>query len=248
MKIKDEYKLIRDARFREFESAFVVAPFDIGKSMLERAGYRVTSLQENAQLIMFQGKERVRERNLWAREGFIHVRKKGVFLTKKSPIMENAEEATKTNIERFRNDDFYSNAGLNLTNEQVEKALEVAVKLNKSSIPTRRLGEDEVTVFAFGKDAEEFGQFLINLGVDQMKFYYQHSFGKRDRNPAFARQVSMMPLKTYGTNEDYINNTPDFQATIKSDFNLVGNRWYDLWGLREAKIKERRKSRNGEKK
>src|SRR3989344_9379505 len=79
-------------------SAYVEAPFDKGKEALEEAGYRIISLQENAQLRMQEGQDAFVSRNgNWVKEGIIYVPNKGKFLTKNSPIMVNVEEATNCN-------------------------------------------------------------------------------------------------------------------------------------------------------
>jgi len=57
-------------------------------------------------------------------------------LTKNSPIIDNAREATKCH----RNgNEFY------LNKEQVEEALENSVEIKNQNIPTNKLGENEIT-------------------------------------------------------------------------------------------------------
>ena len=49
--------------------------------------------------------------------------------------------------------------------EEVENALEDSVKLNREEIPTNRLKDNKVTVYAFGDIAEQYGRFLENVGI-----------------------------------------------------------------------------------
>ena len=156
-------EIIQDIKPRGLISAYVDAPFDQGKEALSKEGYRIISLQENARLRMQEGaKAHVSKYGNWTKEGVLYLPKKGRFLTKNSPIMTNAQEAT----ECHRNGrDFY------LTDEQVQESLANSVELNEKEIPTKRFGENEVTVYAFGEDAEEYGQFLKEQGINEMPIW-----------------------------------------------------------------------------
>jgi hypothetical protein len=182
---------------RTIAPTYVAAPFDQGKEILAKAGYRVISLQENAQLRMQEGvNSYVSQIGNWVREGAIYAPSKGVYLTKNSPIMENAVEAT--NCHR-KNVEFY------LTPEQVEKSLADAVKLSGESIPTNRFKDNETTVYAFGEDADKYGQFLKEAGINSMSVYIT---GTQDR--PFARQVWFWRVdkglkSTLGCSERYLN-------------------------------------------
>ncbi|MEK6872635.1 MAG: hypothetical protein AABW90_01320, partial [Nanoarchaeota archaeon] len=124
---KTKIKIVKDVTSGELLSAYVEAPFDKGKEALEKEGYEIISLEENARLRMQVGyKSPVTINGNWVREAIIYVPNKGAFLTKRSPIMENAKEATdchRKGIEYF------------LTDEQVEKALENAVEIITEVIP-----------------------------------------------------------------------------------------------------------------
>ncbi|MBI4158941.1 hypothetical protein HY500_01635 [Candidatus Woesearchaeota archaeon] len=141
-------------------SAYVKANFDKGKEVLEQEDYRIISLRENAQLRMQEGKDAfVSRKGNWVREGVIYVPKRGVFLTRNSPIMANAQEAT----DCHRNEqEFY------LTNHQIEESLVDSVELSDKPIQTNRFAEDPITVYAFGDIAEQYGQFLENAGIKEM--------------------------------------------------------------------------------
>ena len=152
--------LIIDIKPSRTYSAFIEAPFDKGKGALEKKGYSVISLKENALLRIQEGQVSfISQNGNWTREGAIYVPSKGRFLTKNSPIMANAQEAT--NCHR-KNQEFC------LTDAQVEESLADSVKLSGHSIPTNRFAEDPVTVYAFEEFVEQYGQFLKNAGIKEM--------------------------------------------------------------------------------
>ena len=145
------------------KSAYVEAPFDKAKEALENKGYDLVSLEQMAQLRIQEGKNSFISTNgNWTREGFLYVPKKGVVLTKNSPIMASAEKAT----ECHRNGkDFYP------TSKQVEKALADSCKVTNKAIPTLKLAEEELTAYAFGSQAKTYGEFLKESGIDTLKVY-----------------------------------------------------------------------------
>lgn len=165
-----------DVKQRGLRSAYIAAPFDEGIEALAREGYRVISLEENAQLRIQNGADAFVSRNgNWTREGVLYVPRKGTFLTKKSPIMANAREAA--NCHR-NGQDFY------LTGEQVEEVLSDSVGLSGTLIPTDRFKENEITAYAFGEYAEAYGQFLKQAGIYEMPLYLTDT-----RKKPFVRQI-----------------------------------------------------------
>jgi hypothetical protein len=168
--------LIQDIKPRGIASAYVNAPFDCGKTELESNGYSIISLEENARLRLQEGSDSNVSRNdNWVKEGVIYVPSKGKFLTKNSPIMANAKDAT----ECHRNGgDFY------LTDEQVEESLVGAVLLDGHSIPTNRFADNETTVYAFGESAKAYGEFLKVARIDEMPVFLANLQDK-----PFARQL-----------------------------------------------------------
>jgi len=180
--------IIQDIKSIRNDFAYVVAPFDVGKAELEKAGYEIISLEQNVQLRIQEGKDADISRNgNWVREGVLYVPKKGIFLTKKSPIMANAEEA----ISCHRNGkDFY------LTDAQVEEALSDSVVILGDSIPANRFAENPVTVYAFGKTAEAYGQFLKEAGINEMPVWLANLQDK-----LFARQMWLHGLGVIGRSE-----------------------------------------------
>ncbi len=157
-------------------SAYAEVPFDEGKEALEREGYRIISLEENARLRMREGKDSfIFKYGNWTREGVIYIPKKGIFLTKNSPVMQNPKEATDCHR---RNKEFY------LTNERVENALADSVELNEKQVPTNRFGDNEITVYAFGSIAKQYGEFLRDAGIKEMPVWLEELQDK-----PFVRQL-----------------------------------------------------------
>lgn len=144
-------------------SSSLYTPFSTAKKGLEKSGHRIISLEENAILRILGGrKSPVSYTGNFTREGIIYVPERGIFLTKRSPIMANAKEATKASK---KGNKFYVN------NKQVESALEDSLRLKEEQlimIPTTRFGDDELTRYVFGEVAERYGGFLKDLGIEYM--------------------------------------------------------------------------------
>lgn len=169
-------EIIYDIKPSKVASAYVKAPFDEGKETLEKNGFKIISLEQNARLRIQECKDiSFLEHENYVMEGVIYVRGKGKILTKKSPIMENAVLAVKRHREGGK---FY------LSKEQVEKALADSVTISKTSIPTNRFGENEITNYAFGNIAKDYGLFLKDKGIKKMPIALSNL---EDRS--FAKQV-----------------------------------------------------------
>src|SRR4030065_585831 len=172
--------LIKDIQPRGIASAYSKdKPFDEGKAELEQDGYHVISLEENARLRIQEGKDSyVSQNGNWVKEGFLYIPRKGKFLTKTSLIIVHSEEATKAH--RSGNQ-FY------LTDEQVEQGLADSLKLKDRgfSVPTKRFGDDELTVYAFRNSAQVYGDFLKDAGIEEMPVWMVNNIGDKP----FARQA-----------------------------------------------------------
>ncbi len=157
-------------------SAYIHAHFDQGKKALEQENYKIISLKQNARLRIQYGQAHDISRNgNWTREGVLYVPNKGRFLTKNSPIMANAQEAT--NCHR-NGAEFY------LTDVQVQESLADSVELSEKSIPTNRFAEYPIIVYAFEDIAEQYGQFLRNAGIKEMLIWLANL-----KDKSFARQM-----------------------------------------------------------
>ena len=155
----------------KLESVYVEVPFDKAKKVFESQGYRIISLSENAYLRMREGKDAfISQNGNSIREAFIYLPSKEIYLTKNSPIMENAEEATECNR---KGKEFYINEK---QIEQLKKDVnnKLAVKFPETEnyeIPTDRFGNDAITDFAFGKIAKDYGKFLNDAGINKMPIW-----------------------------------------------------------------------------
>ena len=195
MNTQTKHKVRVDIRITGIESAVVYAPFNEALEALTGEGYDVISLAQNAQLRIQQGKDSYISRNgNWTREGVLYVPQKGIFLTKNSPIMVNAKQATACHR---KGKEFY------LNDEQAEQALQDSVKLSGESIPTNRFSENEITNYAFGEIAEKYGNFLREAGIKEMPVWFANT-----QNKPFARQMVFGDLDrssglgSYGTGLD----------------------------------------------
>jgi len=170
-------KIIQDIQPRGMYSAYVDASFDKAKQALEKDGYSIISLEQNARLRMQEGKSR---NGNWTREAFLYNPETNLwYLTKKSPIMDFPVEA----VQAHREGREYL-----LTNEQVQRALENSVEVKDREIPTDRFGEDPLAVYAFGDSAQDYGLFLKDVNKDvnikEMPIWLPDS-----REKPFARQL-----------------------------------------------------------
>ncbi|HLF53860.1 MAG TPA: hypothetical protein VI544_01655, partial [Candidatus Nanoarchaeia archaeon] len=123
-------------------------------------------------------------RGNWVREGFLYVPDKGAFLTKNSPVMANAKQAT---------DCHRSNREFYLDDSQVESALANSVNIANTQIPTNRFADDALTNFAFGKNAKAYGEFLGKNGIDSMQVYLASS-----EYVPFAKQAWLCRISSRG--------------------------------------------------
>lgn len=181
-------QIIVDVKSGGLESAHIESPFDEGKEVLEQAGYRIISLEENARLRMQEGaNSKVSKFGNRTREGVLYIPDKGAFLSKKSPIMQNAKEA----VECHRNrKDFY------LSDAQIQEALADSVKLSGKAIPTNRFKDNEITKYAFGNEAEKYGEFLKDAGIQEMPIWLAYI-----QDEPFAKQMWFCRLG-YGGRSD----------------------------------------------
>ena len=164
------------------ELATVYARFDEALEIFKSINYKLPSLPQSAQLRIQHGEDRdVSKNDILTEAAFIYAPKKGAFLTKTSPIVNDLEKA----IQVYKNkNEFF------LTDEQVETALKNSVRLLGESIPTNRFKENEITAFAFEDFAEQYGNFLYELEIKKMPAHIP-SFSKK----SFARQICLKSLE-----------------------------------------------------
>ena len=193
-----------ETKFAKLESTIIYAEFDEALEILSSINYEFISLQQVAQLRIQQGKDFYFSKDgNWTKEAFIYSPEKGAFLTKSSPIIGNEREAVQTHrkgVEYF------------LTDEQVEKSLTNSVGLVGRKIPTNRFKENEITAFAFGEIAEQYGNFLYEYGIKEIPVYLT-CFASRP----FARQMKFMGL----SHNSAFNSIGKFFGDIKK-FEICG--------------------------
>lgn len=186
-------QLTVDVKPRSIESAYVDVPFDIGLETLKEAGYSLVSPKDLADLRIQEGSQSNVSRNgSWTTFGILYVPDKGRYLTRNSPIVGNAKEATEAHR---TGKEFY------LTPKQVEEGLVGAVKIDSNDIPTKRFGEHPVTIYAFGDSAQKYGDFLKEAGISKVPVWLADVSDK-----SFARQLWLHRLGDgggSGLNGDY---------------------------------------------
>ena len=199
-------KKIQDIMPTGIESHVWVGAYDEAKAEMEKEGFSEIVLAENARLRIQQGKDAyVSQNGNWVKEDAIYIPNKGKFLTKVSHISANAKEAT--NCHR-NGGDFY------LTNKQVEQALSDSVELSVKSVPTNRFADDRITIYAFGEDAEKYGEFLEEAGIKEMSI---DTANLQDK--PFARKVWFRAL--------------DLRSELLCNYGSLHNDFNGVRGVRE---------------
>lgn len=151
-------------------------PFDVANNNIERGGRQIISAEDFARYRIKLGAEAdISKSSSWTREAFLYIPKNGVYFTKKSPIIENVAKAT--DCDRNGNE-FY------LTNNQIESALEGAVKVSEEKIPVSDFPNHELTISSFGEQVNQYSEFLKDNGIEEIPILIG-ALGER----AFARQM-----------------------------------------------------------
>lgn len=181
----------------------VTDQFDDAKAELERDGFSMTSLEENAKLRIWSGKNSHHSQHgNYTKEGFIYVPKSNeVILVKHSPALDFAEEATnahRKSIEYF------------LSDEQVEKLLDNSIRISYDirPIPTNRFKDYEVTVYVFGRQAAAYGEFLKDAEINEMPILFVPLNYIDSKKAPFVRQIWFHKLDRKSTLDgNYLNFT-----------------------------------------
>ena len=176
-----------DIRPRLVQSGVVYAPFDIAKETLEENGYRIISLEENAEQRIIQGKDSYISNNgNRVSEGVIYIPKKGNFLVRRSPILSRPKEVTDCHR---NNKEFYP------SKEEIEQSLNDSVDfpISYTEISTKKFNKEALTIWAFGngdnRKAQKYGDFLLNAGIKSMPVYPVEKNYADNQNSPFARQL-----------------------------------------------------------
>lgn len=193
----DGIPAVIDVPIRGIESAYVNAPLVPGQIILEKAGYNVISLEENTMLRVREGidSEVCTEGN-YVMEGVLYVPDRGIFLTKKSPI-----------IEAYRNRDrewSVFDMAFPIFQDQVEDALTNSFKISDGGtcqdinklIPLEEIPDNPLCVWAFGKSAKDYSELLKEAGHREMRFWGWHHFEGNSKNSIrpYAKQIFFNPV------------------------------------------------------
>lgn len=159
------------------KSGVVRASLDISKRVFEENNYNAISIEEQARLRIQEGYfSEISQFGNRTMECFIYDRRrKYVYITKISPVLENAEEAVRLNAK---------GRSFVLSEEQIEKALVNSVKVRRTKIPTNRLADEAETVFSFGDIARPYGEFLWEYRIKTIQILISNF-----REQSFANQA-----------------------------------------------------------
>ncbi len=172
-----------DIKSTGIESLIIYAPFDEALAELQKHGYKLISLEENAGLRMQEEKDHGVSRNgNWVKEGILNVPGKGRFITRHSAVLDDPRKATQAH----RNGEEYFVSG-----EQVKMALEdsVQVPYDVNEIPTDKFGEDAIAMFCFGKNAKDYGLFLKDARISKMLLWFNREDYVQEQEKPYANQL-----------------------------------------------------------
>ena len=171
-----------DVQQANLQSATSDKPFNEAVRELQVKGYRIISMEEQAGLRVQEGRTHpVSKEGNFTQEGWIHSpNTMGTYLVKKSPLIKHLDEVYQTHV---KGDEFNIQSNL-------EGALLVPYG---AEIPTNRFAENDITVFMFGKNAENYGNFLTELGRKTQKIWTPNQQAINSQTDTFARQNWMTP-------------------------------------------------------
>lgn len=206
---KDQYEMIVDVPMGKISSAYVKAPFNEARAVLEENNYKIISLEELAGLSMQNGRNSsIFQTSNHVREGVLYVPKKGVFLTKNSPIIKDSSQLGHYDT-------------LQLSDEQVEEALADSLDISKQltidnpeygncrELSASEFGRDKISNFLFGKNSSDYGKFLKDADIPGISLRF-NSYDKRGDSP-FVKQlfypglVPDLKFMLHGNTTFYIN-------------------------------------------
>jgi hypothetical protein len=158
-------KLIVDVANDELDSAFVE---DLPYYALEKLfsnRFEPISLQDNALLRTRLGPyQLVSEKGNFVKEGAVYVPGRGAFLVRSSPIFEDLKRYGGMNYESLRGKDDHK-----LIREALEDAVEIPNSEHEKVFPTFLLEKDKLMQFIFGDVAKDYGKFLYDRGIRELK-------------------------------------------------------------------------------
>lgn len=113
--------------------------------------------------------------------------------------------------------DYYNDKKFYPSKRQIEKSLENSIKYpsENTKIPTNRFGEEEFTLFAFGKRAKEYGEFCKSCGLDEMPIEvpFNQDYVNNEKS-GFATQVYLGNPKSSYENGAIVPQANGFHMDI----------------------------------
>jgi hypothetical protein len=204
----DGRPLVIDGPIRGIESAYVDAPLVPGQMILENAGYQVISLEENAKLRVREGLDsEVCTKGNYVMEGVIYTSDRGVFLTKKSPIID---------AYRDRNKGWsVFDVSFPILPSQVEDALTHSFKVSDGGtgqninklIPIERIPDDPLCVWVFGTSVKDYSELLKEAGHREMRFWGWFDFdgNSKNLNHPYAKQIFFQSVSKLRSWHDFFS-------------------------------------------
>lgn len=183
-------ELIVDFSHKGIESAIVLAPYDEGLRILEAENYKEISLIENAWIRTIK-KPEFRDGTVFYEgnrvfENCLYLPRKGVFLTRYNFPKDFPEKITEYHR---KGDEFYLDEENGFDKKKLEAILKyhsVKIKRRNFEISLGDMNSDKITLFAFGKNAKNYGMLLEKeKDIECLPFWIETSIGNRP----FVRKV-----------------------------------------------------------
>lgn len=154
-------RIIEDIQLAEMASAYVKAPFDKGRKALKLKEYEIISLEQDAKLKIEKGKQNKFYSDLT-------VLKNGNFVREMVLILPGGKfyltKRLSTNFYGKGKPPYISSCEWS----QIAIALEDSVAITDKEVPTNRFGENDLTVYAFGEQAEPYGLYSRSEGIEKL--------------------------------------------------------------------------------
>lgn len=178
----------------------VNAPFDEALSAIQSKGAKIITLSELAYTRTQNDKEHSLSQNgSYVKEGSLFVlnSEHKRYLLRNSLVLKDpksAVEAHRHSKEYFLGNDFNVNTFL----EKLEKNAYLVLD-DLTPVPTDRFGEDQRTVWCFGRHAKDYGLFLKDSGIEKTGFYLytDNDSGLSAQKKPFANQLWLRRLGDY---------------------------------------------------
>ncbi|MBI2451815.1 hypothetical protein HYV50_01915 [Candidatus Pacearchaeota archaeon] len=144
----------------------------------------------------------------YVKEGAIYVPNQAPLFVRDSPVLSNAKEATQAHRE---NREFYLDAKTYLEQAEEDKTKEpqkrkilILKQRDDFSVPTDKFGENETALWAFRDNAEKYGEFLRENGINNWNVCLVGEYYVDKQEKSFARQLWLRRLDGgSGLSDDY---------------------------------------------